>query len=114
MPINHSVASIREDGLVEKTVVEYPSEGVARVAATFKGVMEFSPWSWGHQEYKQEFGEIEGLPEPEEEVRYVVSAIVLSAAKAAGRTDCVAPATGHPDVVRNDKGHIVSVPGFVL
>jgi len=41
-----------------------------------------------------------------------VSALVLSAAKAAGRTDCVAPATGHPACVRKD-GFIVSVPGFV-
>jgi hypothetical protein len=46
-------------------------------------------------------------------VLYIVSALVLTAAKAAVRTDCVAPATGHPDCVRNDKGFIVSVPGFV-
>jgi hypothetical protein len=29
------------------------------------------------------------------------------------RDDVVAPATGHPDTMRNDKGHIISVPGFV-
>lgn len=29
-----------------------------------------------------------------------------------GRTDVVAPATGHPDCIRKD-GFIVSVPGFV-
>ena len=32
---------------------------------------------------------------------------------AAKRADVVSPATGHPDTVRNEKGHIVSVPGFV-
>jgi len=26
----------------------------------------------------------------------------------------VSPATGHPDVERNDKGHIVSVPAFLV
>ena len=85
--------------------VELPSVGVARVANTFStfdanGVCDVH------------FGDIQGLPEPQEDTLFVVSALVLSAAKAAGRTDCVAPATGHPECVRKD-GFIVSVPGFV-
>ena len=36
----------------------------------------------------------------------------IAVAKAKGRTNCVAPATGHPDCIRKD-GFIVSVPGFV-
>lgn len=85
---------------------EFASEGLARVSATFSdfnadGVCE------------QRFGDVTGLPEPADGVLYIVSALVLTAAKAAGRTDCVAPATGHPDCVRNDKGFILSVPGFV-
>ena len=59
------------------------------------------------------YGRITNLPEPQEGTLYIVSLIVLQAAKQQGRTDCVAPATGHPDVVRNEKGQIVSVPGFV-
>ena len=59
----------------------------------------------------QSFGEVEGLPEPVPEVVYIVSAMVLSACK--DRKDLVAPATNHKDTVRNEKGHIVSVPGFV-
>lgn len=55
---------------------------------------------------------ITGLPAQKKDVYYIVSVFVLLAAKAAGRKDCVAPATGHPDCVRND-GFIVSVPGFV-
>lgn len=43
------------------------------------------------------YGEIENLPEPEEGTIYIVSAMVLAAAKEKGRTDVVAPATGHPD-----------------
>ena len=58
------------------------------------------------------YGEIENLPEPEEGTIYIVSAMVLAAAKEKGRTDVVAPATGHPDCKR-ENGFIVSVPGFV-
>lgn len=58
------------------------------------------------------YGEIINLPEPQQDTLYIVSAIVLAAAKAAGRTDCIAPATGHPDCKR-ENGFIVSVPGFV-
>lgn len=62
---------------------------------------------------EQTFGKILDLPEAQEGTLYIVSAIVLAAGKASGRTDLVAPATGHPDVIRNEKGQIVSVPGFV-
>ena len=60
---------------------------------------------------KQTFGDIVDLPDPADDTIYIVSALVLSAAKAAGRTDCVAPDTAN--AVRDDNGHIVSVPGFV-
>ena len=63
--------------------------------------------------FNQEFGQIQGLPDPQPDTFYLVSAIVLDAAKASGRTDCLAPATGHHETVRNAQGHIVSVPGFV-
>lgn len=58
----------------------------------------------------QNFGNVEGLPQQQDGVLLIVSAMVLSAST---RPDLVAPATGHKDCVRNDKGHIVSVPGFV-
>lgn len=82
----------------------FPSMGVARVSNSFS-------------EFKTDicsvtFGDIVGLPAPEEDTIYIVSAIVLNAAKAKGRQDCVAPATGHPDCIRKD-GYIVSVPGFI-
>lgn len=51
------------------------------------------------------------LPEPEEGVYLLVSAMVLSEAKNLGRVDCIAPNTNA--ATRNEKGHIVSVPGFV-
>ena len=63
-------------------------------------------------EYRQVFGEVIDLPEPQPGTVYIVSAMVLSAL-AGSRSDVVAPATGHPECIRNDKGHILSVPGFV-
>ena len=59
----------------------------------------------------QTFGDIVGLPAPQNDTVFIVSAIVLAAAKEKGRTDVIAPDTSN--AVRNDKGHIVSVPGFV-
>lgn len=85
---------------------EFVSEGLARVSATFSSFDEDGVCS-------QQFGEVTGLPEPADNTMYIVSALVLTATKQAGRTDCVAPATGHPDCIRNEKGFIVSVPGFV-
>jgi hypothetical protein len=56
-----------------------------------------------------EWGEVTGLPAPQDGVLYIVSALVAQAAK---RPDVVSPASGHPDVVRVN-GQIISVPGFV-
>lgn len=84
----------------------FASEGLARVSAAFTPFDENGVCT-------QEFGEVTGLPEPTADTLYIVSALVLTAAKAQGRTDCVAPATGHPECVRDEKGFIKSVPGFV-
>ena len=78
------------------------SKGVVRISAQYS-------------EFKdgiccQVFGDPVGLPEEKEGVFLIVSALVLGAVK---RKDLVAPATGHPECIRNEKGHIVSVPGFV-
>jgi len=81
----------------------FESEGVARVSASFSKFDE-------RLFCNQVFGEIEGLPEEEEGVFIIVSGMVKSASN---RGDLIAPATGHPETVRNVKGHIVSVPGFI-
>ena len=83
---------------------EFKSVGVARVEASFSDPDE-------NGVVAQVFGDIQGLPDPKQDTIYIVSLVVLQAAK--GRDDLVAPASGHPDTVRNDKGHIVSVPFFV-
>ena len=51
------------------------------------------------------------LPNHIEGTILLVSAMVLGMAKELGRKDCVAPDTNN--AIRNEKGHIVSVPGFV-
>ena len=51
----------------------------------------------------------DNLPEPQEGVILIVSAMVLGLRP--DRGDLVAPNTGAAK--RNEKGHIVSVPGFV-
>lgn len=55
------------------------------------------------------YGDVEGLPFPQENTFYIVSLLVFNASN---RADIVAPATSHPDVVRVD-GQVYSVPGFV-
>ena len=54
--------------------------------------------------------EVQNLPEPEDGIVYIVSALVAAACHA--RKDVVSPATGHPNAVRKD-GQVYSVPGFV-
>jgi hypothetical protein len=80
-----------------------PSGNVARVSTTHTLFDE-------HGIGSVIFGEVEGLPAPQEGVYLITSAMVAQAAK---RPDVVSPASGHPDVQRNEKGHILSVPGFV-
>ncbi|MGP1420060.1 MAG: hypothetical protein ACTTKI_00510 [Tannerella sp.] len=78
---------------------------VARVS------QEFSEFD-AHGMCRASYGESVNLPEPVPDTFYIVSLIVLDACKGK-RTDLVAPATGHPECVRDEKGFIVSVPGFI-
>ena len=45
---------------------------------------------------------------------HIVSAMVFEVTKSWITGVWVTPATGHPGVVRNDKGHIVEVPCFLI
>lgn len=58
------------------------------------------------------WGEVEGLPEPQEGTIYVVSSLV--AARCAGRRDVFSPGTGPNDgCVRDEKGRIVGVTRLI-
>ena len=80
----------------------FTSDGLARVNASFSDPKDGI--------VKQVFGDVQGLPPQQDDVKLIVSAMVLSASD---RSDLVAPSSGHPLTKRNDKGHIVSVPYFV-
>lgn len=81
----------------------FKSEGIARVSASFT---EFDE----NKICNQVLGEVYGLPEKQENTFIIVSILVL---QASNRDDLVAPATGHPECVRDERGQIISVPGFV-
>ena len=96
--INHTPHAIAlNDGTTHA-----PSGDVARVSASFTKIVDGFCC--------QQFGEIENLPAQSDGVLYIVSGLVFGASS---RSDLVAPATGHPATLRNDKGHIVSVPCLI-
>lgn len=57
---------------------------------------------------------IEGLPDPQEGVGYIVSNMVLQALKGQGinRTDCYAPDTSPEGIVKNYSGKTIGVRGL--
>lgn len=82
----------------------FPISGnIARVSSSFEAT--------GKGFFKVAYGEVTGLPDEQEDTLYIVSSMV---ANATSRKDVIVPATGHPDTIRNDKGQIVSVPGFIV
>ena len=94
---------------IGETKKSFPVSGtVARVTSEMKeaGTIAGAPVK------SQIFGEVEGLPEPEEGTVYIVfSELILSRAKAAGRMDAVAPNT--TEGYQNEKNKIITVPGFI-
>ena len=59
---------------------------------------------------EQSFGDVVGLPPEEDDTLFIVSSIVLSACGGC-RRDIIAPRTSA--AIRDEKGRIISVPGFV-
>ena len=84
--------------------MEIPKTGkVARVKSTTIKVGEHM----GCPIYRSTFGEIEGLPEPEEGVLYIVSSLALNAVPD-DRTDVVSPG----NLQRDEHGNPVGCVGF--
>lgn len=80
----------------------YPvSENTARVSVKFSPIID--------GECNEFCNDIEGIPLPKTDTKFIVSNIVYNAS---ARTDIVCPATGHPETIRDEKGFIVSVPAF--
>lgn len=58
------------------------------------------------------YGEVEGLPDPIDDVIFIVSSIV--AARCTGRSDVFSPGTGPQDeAVRDEKGRIIGVTRLI-
>ena len=56
------------------------------------------------------YGEVENLPEPKENTYYIVSALVRE--RVPNRKDVISPDSG-PSAIRNEKGQIEAVVGFI-
>lgn len=108
---------------LQGNVKTFPASGiVARVSASYEEADVIHPPAEPAGDggfnleslavFRQQFGQVENLPAPAAGTVYIVSALVL-AALAGSRSDVLAPASGHPGVVRDAKGQIASVPGFV-
>jgi len=67
------------------------SEGLARVSQTTTPLTQISVGGYVVDTGVNQFGEVEGLPAPQNGVLYFVSAMVATRAWAAGRVDVVCP-----------------------
>lgn len=85
-----------------------PAEGIfPRVSTTQETVGEIN----GIPVQKVVYGNIEGLPAPEQDTVFIVSQMVLSALNGS-RTDVFAPDTGK-GAVRDETGRILGTTNFV-
>lgn len=84
--------------LVEGEMVEIPSTGLARCATTVDDVSVLG----GVRIVQTHYGEVTGLPAPEADTIYVVSAMVL-AALGGSRDDVFGPA----DYIRDEANRVV-------
>lgn len=100
----------------EAPALEVPPSGtIARVAVSQKKVGEVL----GFPVFKQEYGEVQGLPQkPEEDTIYVVSSLVLNAVASHSKLRQVweghlaSPNTAQ--ALRDESGRIVGVVGLVI
>ena len=64
---------------------------------------------------RQEYSEIDGLPDPVPGTMYIVSLIVLNALRPGARYDVCAPATGPNDgAIRDERGQVIAVTKLVV
>jgi len=89
-------------------VADFPSVGVARCKVESEQIDSISCPMVDIPIRRISYGEIEGLPEPETGVYYVVSRLVKQAVP--GRMDCLVP----DDMIRDKEGKILGCTGFAL
>lgn len=103
----HKITVITEDENRNPCVHEFPPSGmIARVSST----QTIAARIGNIDVVKTQFGEVENLPEPQEDTIYIVSSLVAQAL-AGKRDDVVAPDTG-PTAYRDEEGRITAVRRF--
>jgi hypothetical protein len=90
--------------MVNVNGMSYPSEGLARVSEkeTQIGMLNGIPL------FSKTFGEVVGLPDPQEGILFIVSGLVKAACP--NRTDLLVPTK----LVRDEKGNIIGCQGFAI
>jgi len=91
--------------MCDNKVIEFPSQGSARVNSVSKTVSEIN----GIPIKEIEYSDIIGLPDPQENTCFIVSMLVLQ--RKGTRTDLIAPNTDNTAIREN--GQIVAVTSFV-
>lgn len=99
----HPVAIVGDNGQAVRTID--PSGPMVRVETTTRTAEPIEEISVGEVSY----GELAGLPDPEEDTVYLVSVLALQVAHRQGRKDVFSPDTGPESAVRDDKGMIIGV-----
>ena len=82
----------------------FPSEGIARVSTASEAVGQIASMPL----YSVVYGSVQGLPEPEDDVVYIVSSMVKTALR--HRLDVVSPT----ELVRDAEGNTIGCKGFSL
>ena len=91
----HAITFVNAEGNVARTVT--PSGSLARVSCKTVTVGEIA----GIPVTETVYGEVEGLPSPQENTIYIVSALV--AQRCTGRTDVFVPS----EQIRDDQGRVI-------
>lgn len=98
----HALNVVCENNTI--TTIE-PSGTVVRVSQNMELVTDIN----GIPVYRSQYGELEGLPEPQAHTRYILSAMAAAAAKAAGRDDILSPG----ELIRDENGQPIGCRGLI-
>lgn len=98
----HALNVVCEDNTI---ITIEPSGTVARVSQNMELVTDIN----GIPVYRSQYGELEGLPEPQAHTRYILSAMAATAAKAAGRDDILSPG----ELIRDENGQPIGCRGLI-
>jgi len=89
---------------LENVIAKYPSEGNARVSTSATTIDSVN----GIDIVATVYGEVEGLPEPQEGVMYLVSMVVGNIPSIRERKDVISPDTSPAASIRYPKGFEIS------